>query len=185
MSRSRLARSILFCVVTAGTACSVASRAGTGGTGPVSGSAAPERAIRRDIPLTNTIRRAFAAGTRDSSGRPGRNYWQLRTDYTIQARLDPSTQRLTGRETIVVKNNSPDTLRQIGLRLDMNHFLFNVPRAASWVPSEETDGMVITRLAVNGEAVPLAAPQGGRGGSPIGVAGLKTTVARVGLAQPV
>ena len=33
--------------------------------------AAPERAIRRDIPITNMIQRAFAAGTRDSTGRPG------------------------------------------------------------------------------------------------------------------
>ena len=54
----------------------------------------PERAVRRDIPLTNSIRRAFATGTRDSTGRPGRNYWQLRTDYTIQVRLDPATGRL-------------------------------------------------------------------------------------------
>ena len=37
----------------------------------------PERAVRRDIPMTNIIRRAMAAGTRDSTGRPGRNYWQL------------------------------------------------------------------------------------------------------------
>ncbi|PYO80017.1 MAG: hypothetical protein DMD63_02445 [Gemmatimonadetes bacterium] len=43
----------------------------------------PERPIRRDIPMTNMIQRAFAAGTRDSTGRPGRNYWQLWTDYKI------------------------------------------------------------------------------------------------------
>src|SRR3954447_21144862 len=65
----------------------------------------PERAVRRAIPITNSIRRAYAAGTRDSTGRPGRNYWQLRTDYTIQVRLDPVTSRLTGRETIVLQNN--------------------------------------------------------------------------------
>ena len=29
------------------------------------------RAIRRDVPLTNSIRRAYEAGTRDQSGRPG------------------------------------------------------------------------------------------------------------------
>jgi hypothetical protein len=34
----------------------------------------PERAIRRDVPLTNVIRRAFEAGTRDFTGRPGPNY---------------------------------------------------------------------------------------------------------------
>src|SRR5688572_7170952 len=70
----------------------------------------PERAVRRDIPITNSIRRAYAAGTRDSTGRPGRNYWQIRTDYTISARLDPTTSRLTGHETVVLNNNSPDSL---------------------------------------------------------------------------
>jgi len=42
----------------------------------------------------------MASGTRDSSGRPARNYWQLWTEYTINARLDPSTSRLTGRLTV-------------------------------------------------------------------------------------
>ena len=70
----------------------------------------PDRAVRRDIPITNSIRRAYAAGTRDSTGRPGRNYWQIRTDYTISARLDATTSRLTGRETVVLNNNSPDSL---------------------------------------------------------------------------
>ena len=93
----------------------------------------PPRAVRRDIPMTNAIRRAFAGGTRDSTGRPGRNYWQLKTDYTIAVRLDPTTSRLHGTETIALVNNSPDTLRQVALRLPMNHFLFNVPRAATWV----------------------------------------------------
>src|SRR5437868_14930889 len=99
------------------------------GVAPASAGADPSmRPVRRTIPMTPIIRRAFAAGTRDSSGRPGRNYWQLRTDYTINVKLDPSTQRLTGSETVVIRNNSPDTLRQIGMRLDMNHFLFTVPR---------------------------------------------------------
>ncbi|MBK9241646.1 MAG: hypothetical protein IPL75_15620 [Acidobacteria bacterium] len=52
---------------------------------------ASPRAIRRDVPLTNAIRRAIDAGTRDLTGRPGSNYWQLETDFTIEARLDPAT----------------------------------------------------------------------------------------------
>ena len=118
----------------------------------------PERAVRRDIPITNAIRRAYAAGTRDSTGRPGRNYWQLRTDYTISARLDPATSRLTGRETIVVRNMSPDSLDRIVLRLDPNIFLGNTPQTAPWVPAEVTDGMVLTRLSVGGQSVQLAPP---------------------------
>src|SRR5688500_11913046 len=78
----------------------------------------PPRAIRRDIPMTNAIRRAFAAQTRDSTGRPGPKYWQLRTDYVINARLDPATSRLTGRETVTIHNRSPEALNAIALRLD-------------------------------------------------------------------
>lgn len=147
-----------------------------------------ERAIRRDIPLTNAIRRALAAGTRDSTGRPGRNYWQLWTDYRIDVRLDTASSRLFGREVVTVRNDSPDTLRQIGLRLDMNLFLWNAPRAAPWAPAEITDGMVITRMAVDGTPVNLAAPQGGRGATPgplPNVIGLQSTVARINLATPV
>src|SRR3981081_2798093 len=59
----------------------------------------PQRAVRRDIPMTRMIQRAFAAGTRDSTGRPGRNYWQLWNDYKINASLDPATSPGTGRET--------------------------------------------------------------------------------------
>jgi len=152
----------------------------------------PERAVRRDIPMTNAIRRAFAAGTRDSTGRPGRNYAQLRNDYTINVRLDPATQRLTGRETIVIHNNTADSLTSIVMRLDMNHFRFGVPRAAPWVPSEETDGMLITRMAVNGQPVnlaPAAPAGGGRGGRPArtenSASGLTSTRATIDLLRPI
>ena len=153
----------------------------------------PERAIRRDIPLTNAIRRAFGAGTRDSTGRPGRNYWQLRTDYTISARLDAATSRISGRESVLIHNTSPDSLTSILLRLDPNIFLGTVPRAAPWVPAENTDGMVITRMTVNGEAVNLSAPPappGGPGPDPtrpteLRALGLNTTVARIALPTPV
>ncbi|MCC7196075.1 MAG: M1 family metallopeptidase [Gemmatimonadaceae bacterium] len=137
---------------------------------PVAAQGIPPRAIRRDIPITNAIRRAYEAGTRDSTGRPGRNYWQLKTDYSIDVRLDVPTSRLYGSETITVANNSPDSLQSIGLKLEMNHFRFGVPRAAPWVPAEETDGTVITALSVNGESVDLNPPpgagRGGRGGAP-------------------
>lgn len=154
------------------------------------------RAIRRDVPLTNAIRRAIDAGTRDLSGRPGPNYWQLETDFTIAARLDPATQTITGTETILIHNNSTTPLNEIVLRLDHNIFRGLVPRGSS-VPAENTDGMVITKLAVNGEAVPLTAPAGAaagrRGGGagtagaarPLSVSGLDQTSARISLSTPI
>ena len=90
--------------------------------------AVPERATRRDIPLTNSIRRAFAAATRDSTGRPGPGYWQLKVDYTIRAHLDPATSRVTGRETVVIHNTSDNPLSTLRLRLDQNIFAATAPR---------------------------------------------------------
>jgi hypothetical protein len=132
---------------------------------PASSSAYPERAVRRNIPMTPIIAKAHAAGTRDSTGRPGRNYWQLRTDYTIDATLNPQTSMLNGHETIVLHNHSPDDLNSIGMRFDQNIFRAHSYLASSWMPSEVTDGMVVTKLVVNGVTADLSAPQG-RGGAP-------------------
>lgn len=121
---------------------------------------APTRAIRRDIPMTDMIQRAFAAGTRDSTGRPGRNYWQLWTDYTINASLDPATGKLTGHERVTVQNNSPNEMRTIVLRLDQNIFAPNAIRAVR-MPSI-TEGMILTALSVDGQSVDLNPPARGR-----------------------
>ena len=151
------------------------------------------RAIRRDVPLTNSIRRAYEAGTRDTTGRPGPNYWQLQTDYTIAARLDPATQTIAGTESIAVHNNSPEALNEIVLRLDHNIYRGLVPRGLS-VPAENTDGMVVSRITVNGETADLAPPpltggggRGGRGNAPrrLAASGLDQTVARISLATPI
>ena len=144
------------------------------------------RAVRRDVPMTNVIRRAFAAGTRDLTGRPGPKYWQLQTDFTIRARLDRPTLSIVGQETIVVHNHSPSELTEIVLRLDHNIFRARVPRGSS-VPAETTDGMVVTRLVVDGANVDLTrqARRSRRFGRRLAVRGLDQTVARVSLATPV
>lgn len=146
-----------------------------------------QRAIRRDVPLTRTIRRGLAAGTRALNGRPGPNYWQLRTDFDIQARLDAATQTIHGSETITVHNQSGDALERLYLRLDHNLFRFGVQRGGS-VPAENTDGMVVTRLEIDGEAVTLSSGGrrfGRRGRGKATAVGLDQTVAAVVLAAPI
>ena len=152
--------------------------------------ASTPRAIRRDVPLTRSIQRAMKAGTRDFTGRPGKAYWQLQTDFTIEARLDRATQSIFGKEQIAVHNHSPDELSMLVLRLDHNIFLPRVPRGAS-VPAETTDGMVVTRLLIDGAQVDLL-PRGPRrsgaeGNEPraASVSGLDQTVAIVRLAEPI
>ena len=152
-------------------------------------SAAVPRAIRRDVPLTDSIRRALDAGTRTLTGMPGPNYWQLQTDFVISARLDPATQTITGTETITVHNNSPDALTDLYLRLDHNIFRPRAYLASPWVPAENTDGMVVTAISVNGEAIDLKAPAAaGRGagaGRRLAISGLDQTLARITLAAPI
>ena len=150
---------------------------------------ASHRAIRRDVPLTNSIRKALEAGTRDFTGRPGPHYWQLQTDYTINVSLNPWNQTLAGAETVVIHNNSSEALHEIVLRLDHNVFRAPVPRGFS-VPAEVTHGMVVTRLRVDGVEVDLQArsPRRRRGDTApprLGVSGMDQTVARISLATPV
>lgn len=155
--------------------------------------ASAKRAIRRDVPLPNPIQTAMQAGTRDFSGKPGPNYWQLQTDFTIQVRLDPETQTLTGSESILIHNTSPHELDRIVLRLDHNIFRAGAQRGAA-VPAEITEGMVVTRIAIDGTEVDLTARGGRRrrsGGNavdtprPTTVRGLTQTVATISLGQPI
>lgn len=113
----------------------------------------PERAVRRDIPMGPQIRKAHAAGTRDSTGAPGRRYWRQKVDYVIEATLDPSTSQVTGRETITLHNTSPDTLTQIVMRLYQNYFTPRVERH-DYV-TDLTDGVTIDGLKVNGAVIQL------------------------------
>ena len=146
-----------------------------------------KRAVRQNIPLTKSIQKAFKAGTRDFSGKPGANYWQLRTDYDINVSIDPETALLSGRETISLHNNSNDQLTEIVLRLDHNLFRPKVPRGSS-VPAETTEGMVITRIRVNGVEVDITTKYPRFRPIPSGktvLTGKTQTVARVRLATPI
>jgi hypothetical protein len=147
-----------------------------------------KRSIRLDVPMTNSIRKAFAAGTRDFSGKPGPNYWQMEADYTIQASLDPATQTITGSEKISLHNNSKDDLKSIVLRLDHNIFRADAQRGGS-TPAEATEGMVLTSVKVSGQAVDLTAapPMGRNTAAPtkMTVSGLTRTIAAINLVEPV
>lgn len=62
---------------------------------------------------------------RNAAGAPGPAYWQNRADYQIDASLDESTHRLSGRGKITYHNASPDTLTYLWLQLDPNFFSHN------------------------------------------------------------
>ncbi|MES2694225.1 MAG: M1 family metallopeptidase [Verrucomicrobiota bacterium] len=76
---------------------------------------------------------------RNAAGAPGPAYWQNRADYSIDASLDETTHRITGRGTITYKNASPDTLTYLWLQLDPNFFSHNAEsRTLARPPSDLT-----------------------------------------------
>ena len=117
----------------------------------------PERAVRRDLPITPAMRRAYARGTRDSSGAPAAKYYQHRVDYRIQATIDPSSNQLRGSETITLHNTTPDTLKTIVIRLYQNYFS-TMNERTDYI-TDLTDGITIERLSVNGSAISLTNPK--------------------------
>jgi hypothetical protein len=106
---------------------------------------------------------AAPAGAQLPDGNEGQ-YWQQRADYTIKATLDAKNHELAGTETIVYKNNSPDTLGLFYLHLYPNafrdktsplirdflqgtlHFFIGLPKSMrGWID--------VAELTVNGEPV--------------------------------
>ncbi|HEY7236719.1 MAG TPA: M1 family metallopeptidase [Gemmatimonadaceae bacterium] len=94
---------------------------------------------------------AVSRGTRTRSGRPGAGYWVQHARYSIDARLDPRTDRVTGHERVVYLNNSPDTLRRLAIHLRQNAFAAGNPRRQS---ASITGGVSLQRVVANGRVVP-------------------------------
>jgi len=69
------------------------------------------------MPTPNTFR--------NSSGAPGKDYFQNRADYDINVTLDDANQKITGTEMVTYQNNSSDVLTYIWLQLDQNHLKGN------------------------------------------------------------
>jgi len=125
--------------------------------------------------------RAVARGTRTRTGAPGPRYWVQYPRYTIQATLDPVRNRLTGSETVVYPNHSPDSLRVIAVYLRQNVFAPGVPRRDR-VPI--TGGVTLGRVAVNGRPLtPGAAAQPDRPPEP-GQFAVDGTVMWIALSRP-
>lgn len=104
------------------------------------------------LPVPRNIQAAIARRTRTATGQPGLKYWQNRADYSIQVRFDPRTRLVSGTESIVYTNNSPDTLRQLLFKLYPNLYKKGAPRLQTIRPEDVTDGVTVSDLAVEGTA---------------------------------
>ena len=104
--------------------------------------------------LPRNLQKAYDNGTRSWDGNPGPKYWQNRAQYTITAKLDPATRRLSGEETIKYFNNSPDTLNRLRIKLQHDRYRKGAQRAYDVTASDVSDeGMAIEMLEFNGQPV--------------------------------
>ncbi len=97
--------------------------------------------------------KAIKKGTRTTDGTPGKNYFQNKSDYTINVRFNPFTAELNGKETIVYYNNSSDTLKKMVIRLYPNLFKPETVRQVEIDTSDYFDGVDIQKITINGNEV--------------------------------
>ncbi|WP_236668761.1 M1 family metallopeptidase [Hymenobacter rubidus] len=112
-----------------------------------------ETAAAQTTPLymPRDIKAAFAKGTRSPDGRPGPKYWQNRARYDITVQAAPPARDIRGRETITYFNNSPDTLRQVVLRIIQNIHKPGASRDGDASPDYLTSGVVVDSFQVAGQ----------------------------------
>lgn len=93
--------------------------------------------------------KAIHKGSRNTDGTPGKYYFQNRADYVINVRFNPKTAKLEGNESVTYYNNSPDTLKNLVIRLYPNLFK---PETVRQVPIDTGDyskGVDIKSISIN------------------------------------
>ncbi len=101
--------------------------------------------------IPTNIQKAYENETRSLDGKPGKNYWINSADYNIKVSVDPSTRLVKGTEHITYSNNSPDTLKEIVLRLYQNFNKIGSARAFDLNKNAITDGITIDEFKLNNE----------------------------------
>ena len=95
----------------------------------------------QDLYMPRNIKNAYAKGTRDLSGKPGKNYWQNKGVYDVNVKVDAKTKIVSGSETIEYSNNSPDELKTLAIRFVNNVHKPQSPRAGFVSKDFLTDGL--------------------------------------------
>ena len=98
------------------------------------------------------VKAAYAAGTRSPDGKPGPNYWENHARYRITITAKPPNRLIKGSETIVYRNDSPDSLKALVFKLFMNVHKPGAPRAFGVSKKFLSTGVHIDSFAVNGKA---------------------------------
>jgi hypothetical protein len=102
---------------------------------------------------TSNVQHAYKKETRTLAGTPGKNYWQNKGDYKIHVSFNPSNNLLKGNENISYYNNSPDTLKELIIRLYPDLYKKGVKRLSDIDNKDLNDGVSIDSFQIGGEAI--------------------------------
>src|SRR3954454_1410258 len=101
--------------------------------------------------MPRNVAQAYAKGTRSPDGRPGPKYWQNKAVYNISISVAPPNRAVTGSEDITYTNNSPDTLKTLIIRLELNSHQPEAPRDNLISTDYLTSGVHVDEYAENGK----------------------------------
>lgn len=104
--------------------------------------------------MPRDVKQAFNKGTRSPDGRPGPRYWQNKASYNIDITALPPDRTISGKEEIVYTNNSPDSLRNLVLKLFLNIHKPGAPRTGGAADDYLTSGIHIDGFSINGKSYP-------------------------------
>jgi hypothetical protein len=105
----------------------------------------------QDLYMPRDIKLAYKKETRSLDGRPGKKYWQNFGRYNISVSLAPPDRSVKGTEQITYINNSPDTLRNLNMKLILNIHRPGAARSRSIGDDYLTPGVQIDQFKINGE----------------------------------
>lgn len=103
------------------------------------------------LPLN--FKKAYDAHTRSNDGNPGINYWQNLADYLISVKLEPAEKKVSGNETILYQNNSPNQLNYLVFHLLPDLYKRGQARDFDIHPEDDFEGVMISEMKVNGVRV--------------------------------
>ncbi|MDB5191700.1 MAG: peptidase [Segetibacter sp.] len=104
-----------------------------------------------ELPIPKNLQATYEKGTRSADGRPGPKYWQNKADYDISVNYDPATRILRGVMVVTYTNNSPDSLKELWLKLYPNLYEKGAPRGSRIAPEDVNEGLHIGGITIQSQ----------------------------------
>ena len=107
------------------------------------------QASAQQLYIPRNVQKAIQKGTRSLDGKPGKNYWQNHARYAISLQVNPPHRTVTGTETIIYINLSPDTLKSLTFKLILNSHAPGAVRQYPASPNYLTSGIHVDKYGEN------------------------------------